>query len=74
MTTKLDPGQQHFLRLIEKGQACPDGWAPVSAAVYPLVQGLPPELIEHAPVGDEGRGRARLSAQGHAVLDAMAYL
>lgn len=75
MPTKLDSGQKHFLRLIEKGQQCPDGWAPVSRVLYPLViKTLPAELVEHAPVGDEGRGRARLTQAGQNLLDAMAWL
>ena len=74
MTTKLDDGQKHFLRLIEKGQACPDGWAPVSKAVFPLVNAMPTELVELHSVGDDGRGRARLTSEGQAILNAMAWL
>jgi len=74
MTTKLTSGEKHFLRLIEKGQASPEGWASVSKVLYPLVQRLPAELIEHEPTGTEGKGRARLSDKGQSLLDAMAYL
>jgi hypothetical protein len=74
MATKLDSGQKHFLRLIEKGQQCPDGWCPVSATLYPLVQmTMPAELVEHHPAGD-GSGRARLTDAGQNLLDAMAWL
>lgn len=48
MTTKLDNGQKHFLRLIARDQQTPDGWCPVSKVVYPLVQKtMPAELVEH---------------------------
>lgn len=71
-TTKLDPGQKHFLRLIER-DAGNDGWCSVSKQVYPLVRKtMPPELVEHEPVGDEGR--ARLTDDGKALLAAMAWL
>jgi hypothetical protein len=74
MTTKLDSGQKHFLRLIEKGQQCPDGWCPVSKVLYPLVQKtMPAELVEHHPTED-GRGRARLTQDGQNLLTAMAWL
>lgn len=71
---KLDAGQKHLLNLIAKGQACPDGWAPVSRPVYPLLAAMPDALVELHPVGDEGRGRARLTEAGQSLLDAMAWL
>jgi hypothetical protein len=72
--TKLDSGQKHFMRLIVK-DAGADGWTPVSRVVYPLVQKtLPAELVEHEPVGEEGRGRARLTEKGQSILDAMEWL
>ena len=74
MTTKLDSGQKHFLRLIAKEQQNPDGWCKVSHVLYPLVQKtMPSELVEHHPAED-GRGRARLTPAGQSVLDAMAWL
>lgn len=73
-TTKLDSGQKHFLRLIER-DAGADGWCAVSKAVYPVVRKtMPPELVEHEAVGDEGRGRARLTDEGKSLLAAMAWL
>lgn len=71
--TKLNDGQVHFLRLIAKEQNNPDGWAPVSKPVYPLVQAMPAELVELHPA-EEGRGKARLTQAGQNLLDAMAWL
>jgi hypothetical protein len=71
---KLDAGQKHLLKLIAKEQACPDGWAPVSKIVYPLLEAMPGALVEVSRVGDEGRGRARLTEAGQSLLDAMAWL
>lgn len=74
MATKLDGGQMHFLRLIEEGQQCPDGWCPVSKVVYPLVQKtMPADLVEHHATED-GRGRARLTPAGESLLAAMKWL
>lgn len=71
---KLDGGQKHFLRLISKGQQCPDGWCPVSKAVYPLLQKtMPQELVEHRPMED-GRGFARLTEAGENLVYAMEWL
>jgi hypothetical protein len=67
MAQKLDGGQKHFLRLIAKEGEQPDGWAKVSAAVYPLMMQMPAELVEHEETG-EGRGRARLTSEGKSVL------
>ena len=71
---KLDAGQKHLLKLIAKEQACPDGWAPVSKIVYPLLEAMPSALVEVNRVGDEGRARARLTPAGESLLDAMAWL
>lgn len=77
MTTKpkkLDAGQRHLLGLIAQG-ANEEGWAPVSAPVYPLIKkSLPRQLVELEAVGDEGRGRARLTQEGSNVMAAMAWL
>lgn len=71
---KLDSGQKHFMRLIVK-DADEEGWATCSKPVYGLViKTMPAELVEHEPVGDEGRGRARLTQVGQNILDAMEWL
>lgn len=69
---KLDDGEKNFLRLIGKGQQCPDGWAPVSKVLYPLVQKMPAELVEHSPT--PAGGRARLTKHGEAIVEAMNWL
>ena len=71
---KLNSGQRHLLRLVKVGQACPDGWAPVSMQVFPLVKALPAELVELHSVGNDGRGRAQLTPKGGSILDAMDWL
>lgn len=72
MATKLDAGQKNLLRLVRQG-ANQEGWAPVSAQVFPLFdKTMPRELVELEPVGAEGRGRARLTDEGTSLLDAMA--
>lgn len=62
---KLDHGELHLLRLIEKG-AAGDGWAPVSTVVWPLIAALPTDLVELLP-SDNG-GHARLTHDGEVVL------
>lgn len=73
MTTKLDAGQKHLLRLVMNG-ADAEGWAPVSKPVFPLVEKMPRELVELEVVGDEGRGRARLTTEGENLMTAMEWL
>lgn len=73
MAKKLDGGEKNFIRLIAKGQEQHGGWAKVSKPLYPLVQKMPAELVEHEQE-DEGRGRARLTPRGEAILDAMDWL
>ena len=73
MATKLDAGQKHFLILVVNG-ADSEGWAPVSAPVFPLIEKMPRELVDLECVGDEGRGRARLTEEGTNLMAAMAWL
>ena len=70
---KLDGGQKHLLRLVVRG-ADAEGWAPVSKPVFPLVERIPAALVELERVGEEGRGRVRLTQEGEKVVDAMAWL
>lgn len=69
---KLTAGELHLLKLIRR-DADVDGWAPISAAVYPLVHPLPRRLIECLPFAD-GTGSARLTEEGRGVLNAMVWL
>lgn len=73
MAKKLNAGEKHFIRLIAKNQQEQGGWASVSKQVYPIVQKMPPELVEHEPQ-EGGGGRARLTPRGDSVLDAMNWL
>lgn len=73
MTTKLDAGQKHMLKLVAKEQECQDGWAKVSKAVYPLMVKMPVELVELHQVSDGG-GRARLTPAGQEVINGMAWM
>lgn len=77
---KLTAGEKHILKLIRR-DADPEGWTPVSKAVAPLFTDkkipcgtMPGALCEFEHVGDDGRGRARLTDEGKSVLDAMAWL
>jgi hypothetical protein len=74
MSEKLNAGQKHLLRLIVNG-ADAEGWAPVSAAVMPLVQSqLSTELVIVEAVGNEGRGRMKLKPFGESLIAAMEWL
>ena len=73
MTSKLDAGQKHMLRLIVKGMGA-DGWAPVSKPVFQLLDGLPSELVQFEAVGSDGAGRIRLTDKGRHVIYAMDFL
>ena len=74
MKTKLDYGQKHMLKLIHR-DADKNGWAPVSAMIFPLVsKTMPAELIELEPTGNDGRGRVRLTDTGKNILMALDWL
>lgn len=77
---KLSSGHKNLLGLVRKG-ADGDGWAPVSKPVARLFTDaslpggcVPAALCEFEHIGEEGRGRARLTDEGNAVLDAMVWL
>lgn len=63
--TKLGDGPKHLLRLAMK-EAGEDGWAKVSAGVWPLVADLPDDLVEKRPSNDGGH--IRLTSGGEAVV------
>ena len=73
MTTKLSSGQKHLLKLV-MDDADAEGWTPVSKPVFPLIEKLPSELVNLESVGNEGKGRAKLTEEGVAVMAAMAWL
>lgn len=66
MTSQLDAGQKHLLRLINRGKK-EDGWTSVSAVVFPLLLDLPEDLVEKEKF-DIGGGRIRLTEKGNVVL------
>lgn len=75
---KLTAGEKHILSLIQRG-ADADGWAPVSKAVAPLFidQQIPCGVMPAALCEFERRGeggRARLTALGKTIVEAMAWL
>lgn len=77
---KLTSGEQNILRLIRK-DADPQGWAPVSKIVATLFTNeklpngpMPRALCEFETTGEDGRGRARLTMAGNALLESLAWL
>ena len=62
---KLDAGKINLLRLVLR-HADANGWAKVSAMVWPLVISLPRDLVETSPTGDGGY--VRLTDSGKAVV------
>lgn len=62
---KLDTGDRHLMRLATR-DAGADGWATVSAVVWPKIEKLPDELVERQSTDDGGL--VRLTSEGHAVL------
>lgn len=69
---KLDAGQKHILRLIERDRNT-EGWATIGGMLYKtLSANIPVELatFEKLEVG----GRARLTDEGQNVLNAMDWL
>ena len=70
---KLDAAQKHLLRLIVQDTDA-DGWTVVSEQVFPIMKRVPSALIVLEYVGDDGRGRARLTHEGQMVIDAMPWL
>lgn len=72
MSTKLDFGNKHVLRLIRR-DVKPDGWTSVSEQLYAvLCQSVPQELAEFEKL--EVGGRVRLTQAGNEVVNAMEWL
>ncbi len=69
---KLDAGTKHIMRLILRDRKV-DGWATVSAQLYPVLSStVPPELVEFERL--EHGGHAKLTPDGENVLEAMEWL
>lgn len=69
---KLDAGQKHIMHLVAR-DAKPDGWTSVSEMLYPSIsKSLPPELVTLEKL--ETGGRAKLTVEGQAVLNAMEWI
>ena len=62
---KINSGQLHLLRLIEK-DADGEGWAKVSKNVWPLTSSLPKDLVVLRETADGGF--VRLTDEGEVVL------
>lgn len=71
---RLNQNQKHLLRLIADG-IDESGYAPISTAVYPVLEGvkMPHVLIEMEQNAD-GSGRARLTVTGQNLIEAMKWL
>jgi hypothetical protein len=64
--SKLHSKDRHLLTLIRKDRNA-EGWAKVSAVVWPLVQTLPGELVDLKE--SEDGGFVKLTDDGETVLD-----
>jgi hypothetical protein len=62
----MSPKNEQMLALIMRSPDRGEGWRTVSAAVWPLVQDFPADLVELEP-NENGGGRIRLNSDGHAV-------
>ena len=72
MDKKLDYGQKHIMRLISRDKGA-DGWATVSEQLYPVLsRKMPEKLMVFEKLGNGGR--VKLTIEGEAVLNAMAWL
>lgn len=64
----MDKTTKDMLHLVKRSPVDSDGWRKVSAAVWPLVVGLPADLFSLEP-SISGGGRLRMTERGQAVLD-----
>ncbi len=59
--------QRNVLRLIARSPKDQDGWAEVSAALFPILSDAPSELIETEGDAERG-GRVRFTHEGNIVI------
>jgi hypothetical protein len=72
MPFKLNQGQKHILKLIDRDKD-DEGWTRVSKVLCPHIDSdIPKDLIE-LEIKENG-GRARLTTEGQAVIDSLAWL
>jgi hypothetical protein len=72
MKTKLNHGQKHILKLITRDRT-QDGWAQVSKTLYETLSGsIPSELAVFEKL--ENGGRAKLTAEGQGLVNALEWL
>jgi hypothetical protein len=64
---KLDAKAFHLPYLAQQG-AGPDGWAPVSTVIWPLLGIVPADLLEREWLEGAEKGRCQLIPAGAAVL------
>jgi len=64
---KLDARAFHLLHLAQQG-AEPDGWAPVSNVIWPLLGIVPADLLEREWLEGAEKGRCQLTPAGAAIL------
>lgn len=60
MSTKLDAGTKHLLRLIDRDKDS-EGWTKISKVVWPFIVKLPSDLVIVRP--SEDGGHAQLTKQ-----------
>ncbi len=74
MTEPIKPltgGERHFMHLMQRDAAA-DGWTKVSKVLLPMVQKMPNALVE--VVATDDGGKARLTAKGNDIMEAMQWL
>lgn len=64
----MDAKLRDLLHLVKRSPMDASGWRKVSVPVWPLVVGLPSDLVTLEPSPDGG-GRLRLTDRGQAVAD-----
>lgn len=59
----LPEKRRDLLNLINRSPADSDGWTTVSKLLWPIVQGMPEQLVEYKPVSDGGYVRLTPTAK-----------